>query len=192
MCVCVCRFNFLDFSEYTDDNDDGELKQPPELKDPPSDITITSDEMSPVHATTVSNKYLNLPVQRFGKEKGHSPLLYSHRTNSESFLASPQARDLHGTKLGVNRSLSSSYSGLTNGLSAKERGHTRTKSNESGWESHNDSGLSHTLMSETIKRNGGLLSSSSLPPDGLRRLMGQDEQASLKKDQLSVSYQEAA
>lgn len=99
-------------------------------------------------------------------------------------------REFHGTKLGVNRSLSSSYSGLTNGLSAKERGHARTRSNGSRWED-SDSGPSHAL-SETIRRNDGPLSSSSLPPDGLRRLVRQDEKASSKKDQLTVSYQEAA
>lgn len=186
----LCRFNFLDFSEYTDDNEDSDLKLPPQLEDPPLDIPITSHETSPTHSTSGFNKYLNLPTQGFGKGKGHSPLLHSHRTNSESSLASPQARELHGAKLEVNRSLSSSYSGLTNGLSASERGHTRTRSNGSRWED-SDNGLSHVL-SETIKRNGGPLSSSSLPPDDLRRLIGQDQRAGLKKDQLSVNYQEAA
>lgn len=189
------RFNFLDFSEYTDDNDENELKQPPELEDPPLDAPIASHETSPIHSTSGSNKYLNVPVQGFGKGKGHSPLLHSHRTNSESFLASSQVRKVHSATLGLNRSLSSSYSGnlsldLTNGLSATGQGHTRTRSSGSGWEDSDD-GPSHAL-SKTVKKDAGPLSSSSLPPDGLRRLMGQEGRASLQKDQLTVAYQEAA
>lgn len=199
----MCRFNFLDFNEYADDNDDNDPQQSLQCEDPPSNlIPFPSDppshDSSPIHSQSGSSKYLNVPgpaavQQIFGKGKGHySPLLQSHRTNSESYLASPQIQELHVTRAGINRSLSSSCSGnlalgMTNGLSEKDRGHTRSRSSGS---SSGDSDSGHT--SSKVKRAAaGPLSSSSLPPDGLKRLVMQGKSSTLKQGQITVSYQAA-
>ena len=84
----------------------------------------------------------------------------------------------------MDRMMSSSHSGhlsLANGLLAKEfqqRGHSRSKSSGSS-SGDSDSGIS---------KSGGPLSSSSLPPDSLRRLMDRKGPG----HQLTVSYHEAA
>lgn len=200
------RFNFLDYNEYTgdSDNDDGDINDPQQSEEPPSDglppplLDSSSHETSPLHSPSSSNKQLNVPqieiIAGHGKGKGRSPLLQSHRTGSESHLAI-QPQSLHlDTTMGqrMNRAMSSSHSGnlsLTNGLLAKEdqqRGHSRSKSSGSS-SGDSDSG---------IGKSRGPLSSSSLPPDSLRRLvqsmkgMGHERKGS--GGQLTVSYHEAA
>lgn len=104
----------------------------------------------------------------------------------------------------MNRAMSSSHSGhlsLSNGHLAKElveqkRGHSRSKSSGSS-SGDSDSGIGKGGSSGGGGGGGGPLSSSSLPPDSLRRLvqsmqgMGHERKRS-GGDRLTVSYHEAA
>lgn len=195
----------MDFNEYTGDSDndeDGDINDPQQSEELPSNglplplLDSSSLETSPVHSPSGSNRQLNMPqieiVVGQGKGKGQSPLLHSHHTSSELHLAAcPQDLNLHTTTgQGMNRAMSSSHSGhlsLTNGLLTKEHGHSRSKSSGSS-SGDSDSGIS---------KGGGPLSSSSLPPDSLRRLvqsmqgMGHQRKGSGGR-QLTASYHEAA
>jgi hypothetical protein len=203
----------LDYNEYTgdSDNDDGgNADDPQQSEEPPSNgllplpsLDSSSCEISPPHSPSSdlssTTKQLNVPqievIVGHGKGKGQSPLLQSHRTGSESHLAD--------TPIGqqMNRAMSCSHSGhlsLTNGHFAKElveqRGHSRSKSSGSS-SGDSDSGIGKGGSSGGVG-GGGPLSSSSLPPDSLRRLvqsmkgMGHERKGS--GGQLTVSYHEAA
>ena len=183
------RFKFLDFNEYTDDNG---VEQSTE--DIPHHSDSSSHESLPAPSSTGSDKQVNIPVISYSKAKSHSPLLQSQRTNSESFLAHP--RDHAPSTLGLSRALSSSHSGtlsLTNGFSPKDyqeriSGHYRSKSSGS---SSGDSDTGHAPNS--LKRDAGPLSSSSLPPDGMRRLTAAARRKSSKDSEpITISYQETA
>ena len=201
--IDLYRFNFLDFSEYTDDNNDVDENNDLQPSEEPTSnglplplLDPSSHECSPTHSPSGSNKQLNVQQVQIivgqGKGKGQSPLLQSHRTSSETHLAA-RTQDLHmiGGQV-MDRAMSSSHSGhlsLTNGLLAKEllqRGHSRSKS--SGYSSPGESDSDTSRIS-----SGGPLSSSSLPPDSLRRLVaGMGERKKGTGGQLTVSYHETA
>ena len=217
LAIYDCRFNFLDYTEYTGDSDndlddDNDINDSQPSEEPPSNdlplplLDSSSHETSPLHSpspSSSSKKRLNVPqveiiASHTGKGKGRSPLLQSHRTNSESHLATAHPQEeLHlldtATGQRLSRAMSSSHSGnlslTNNGLLAKElrdhqqRGHSRSRSSGSS-SGDSDSGIG--------KGGGGPLSSSSLPPDSLRRLvqsmqgMGHERKGS--GGQLTASY----
>lgn len=187
----LVRFNFLDFSEYADTMIGDDTADPSHGGYKADHSGSSSSESSLTNNLSSSDKHLSVPLHLFEKGKGQSPLLESHRTNSESFLA--YSRDLHDG--GMNYSMSSSHSGrlnLTNGLSAKEfqeHGCGHSRSGSSGSSSTTSSGESNSgVSSSKSAAAAGPLSSSSLPPGGMRRFAAKKEKSSGR----TVSYHEAA